>query len=158
MDYRIEKKEDFKVVVMAKKFNGGNSVFDDSCPNEVPDFWDEYFSNGLEKIVSPDMGVCGETDHDTGDFWYGIGAMKEKMENIPDGFTEWNIPANTWAVFKCVGAMPDAIAVLWKRIYAEWLPQAKYEMVPSYDFENYLEGDTSSPDYVCEIWVPVKEK
>jgi AraC family transcriptional regulator len=54
--------------------------------------------------------------------------------------------------------MPNAIQSMWKRIYGEWLPQAKYELVPSYDIEYYTEGDTDSPDYVSEIWVPVKVK
>ena len=104
------------------------------------------------------MGICGTIVPDSKEFWYGIGCPEEKVKEIPDGFEKWTIPANTWAVFKCVGAMPDTIQIMWKRIYSEWLPQAKYELIPSYDFEYYTEGDTNSPDYISEIWVSVKEK
>ena len=158
MDYRIEKKETFSVVVKAKLFNENNSILGDNSLTEVPAFWGEYFSQGLGAKVPPDLGVCGEMMPDSKAFWYGIGCNAEKVNEIPDGFEKWTIPANTWAVFKCVGAMPDAIQTMWKRIYSEWLPQAKYELVPSYDFERYMEGDVDSPDYVSEIWVPVREK
>ena len=83
--------------------------------------------------------------------------MKEG-QTVPEGFEVWHIPKCTWAVFKCVGAMPLAIQEMWNRIYSEWLPQAKYELLPSYDFELYTDGDTSSPDYVSEIWLPVRKK
>ena len=158
MEYRIEKKDAFSVVVMARLFSGDNSVLSDSGINVVPAFWGEYFSRGLAAAVPPDLGVCGETDPVSKAFRYGIGSFEEKVKNIPDGFEKWTIPANTWAVFKCVGAMPDAILSMWKRIYGEWLPQAKYELIQSYDFEYYTEGDLDSPDYVSEIWVPVREK
>ena len=158
MDYRIERKETFAVVVKAKLFSYDNSVLVENGINEVPAFWGEYFSQGLDGKVPPDLGVCGEMSPESRTFRYGIGCTDENVNEIPDGFEKWTIPANTWAVFKCVGAMPDAIQVMWKRIYSEWLPQAKYELVPSYDFEYYTEGDVDSPDYVSEIWVPVKEK
>ena len=44
------------------------------------------------------------------------------------------------------------------RIYKEWLPTADYERILDYDIENYLPGDSSSPDYVCEICLPVRKK
>jgi len=158
MDYRIEKKDAFKVVVYAKTFNDSNSVLVDASVNEVPAFWGEYFANAMHEKVCPDLGVCGESDSLKKTFRYGIGSFAKKVSVIPEGYEEWEIPANTWAVFRCVGAMPNAILDMWKRIYAEWLPQAKYELTPGYDFEYYTEGDNSSPDYVSEIWVPVKEK
>ena len=151
MDYRIEKKEGFDVIVKAK-------IFGDDSTVAIPAFWDEYFSQNLGDIVPPDLGVCGEVKNGGKEFSYGIGCFANKINGIPDGFEKWTIPAYTWAVFKCVGAMPGAIQSMWKRIYNEWLPQAKYEIAPSYDFEYYTEGDNSSPDYISEIWVPVNEK
>jgi AraC family transcriptional regulator len=158
MDYRIEKKEAFDVVVKAKQFNNEKSVLVDNGINEIPAFWCEYFSQKLNEKVSPDLGVCGDVMPDTKTFRYGIGSTAEKVKAIPDGFEKWTIPANTWVVFKCVGALPDSIKSMWKRIYSEWLPQAKYELIPSYDLEYYTDGDTNSTDYVSEIWVPVKKK
>jgi len=152
MDYRIEEKDAFTVVVKAKRFGEENSAI------ELPAFWDENFFQGLSKKIDPNMGVCGAVKSDTKEFSYGIGCPAEQVKDIPEGFEKWTIPAHTWAVFKCVGAMPKAIQDMWKRIYSEWLPQAKYELVPSYDLEYYTDGNKGSPDYVSEIWVPVKEK
>ena len=151
MDYRIEKKEAFSVVVKAK-------WFDENGIAEIPAFWQEYFSQGLGETMEPNIGMCGAVIPNEKGFWYGIGCFEEQGKEIPDGFEQWIVPANTWAVFKYVGAVPESIKATWKRIYDEWLPQAKYEIVPSYDFEYYLDGDPFSPDYVGEIWVAVKEK
>lgn len=151
MDYRIEKKEAFTVVVKAK------SIGEDSA-KEVPAFWTEYRKQGLDTKLIPLMGICGETRPGDKDFPYGIGCPEELALAAPEGFTKWTIPEKTWAIFKCVGAMPDAIQNMWTRIYSEWLPQAKYELNPPYDIEYYPDGDMDSPDYVSEIWVPVREK
>jgi len=151
MDYRIEMKEAFTVVVMAR-------VFTEDSATEIPAFWGEYFAQGLNEQVIPAMGVCGEVKSVGKDFRYGIGCPEEMVEVVPDGFEKWEIPAGTWAIFKCIGAMPNAIQAMWNRIYSEWLPQAKYELVPSYDIECYPGSDVDSPDYVSEIWIPVKEK
>jgi AraC family transcriptional regulator len=152
MDYRIEKKEAFNAIVKARMF-GENS------DKEIPAFWDEYFAQGLHKQIAGAMGVCGEV-MEGGKFMYGIGCPEEwlKGENYPEGFESWAIPAATWAIFKCVGPMPDSIQDMWKRIYSEWLPQSKYEIVPGHYFEYYTEGDTASADYISEIWIPIREK
>jgi len=157
MDYRIEQKDKFKVVVKVKSFKEVNFDLDESA-NEVPTSWDEYYAQGLHEIVAPVLGVCGEVNPNTKMFRYGIGNFDVDVPNKPIDFEVWTIPAHTWAVFKCIGAMPEAFEKIWKRVYSEWLPQANYELVPSYDFEYYTEGDEGSPDYISELWIPVKEK
>ena len=151
MDYRIENREAFDAVVMARSFG-------EDAKAAVPSFWDEYFNKGLHKTVPPTMGVCGWHEPGSGNFKYGIGCEAASVNGVPDGFEIWPVPENTWAVFRCVGAMPGAIGDMWTRIYGEWLPHAQYELAPSCDFEYYTDGDTASPDYVSEIWVPVKKK
>lgn len=61
-------------------------------------------------------------------------------------------------IFTCIGAMPDAIQNLWKRVYGEWLPAANYELIPDYDIEFYMESDNSKAVYVSEIWIHVIKK
>ena len=153
MDYRIEERDSFDVVVKAKRIEA-----EDGDSTQIPAFWDEYFAEGLEKIVTPVLGVCDEMSQESKSFRYGIGDFQYGGEDVPDGFEVWNVPKCTWAVFKCVGAMPAAIQEMWKRIFSEWLPQADYELLPTYDFELYSDGCASSEDYVSEIWLPVKKK
>ncbi len=151
MEYKIVKKDSFDVVVKAKLIHAETSS------SEIPAFWGEFFAEGLGEKLIPAMGICGDELNGGTEFKYGIGCPKELATEVKD-FEVWTIPANTWAVFKCVGAMPDAIQTMWKRVYSEWLPKSNYELATGYDYEYNTEGDTNSPDYVSEIWLPIKEK
>ncbi len=152
MEYRIEKKDALQVVAKTRYFR------DETSKTEVPKFWGEYYAARLEEKVCGMMGICSVAKADTGDYMYGIGCERKYVKEIPEGFEILEIPAYTWAIFSCKGAMPEAIQELWKRVYAEWLPASNYELVPDYDIEFYTEGDNSRADYVSEIWIPVKEK
>jgi len=54
--------------------------------------------------------------------------------------------------------MPQAMQELQKRVVAEWLPTSGYEYADAPDIEVYPEGDTLSPTYKSEIWLPVVKK
>jgi AraC family transcriptional regulator len=152
MDYRIEKKDAFQVVAKTKLFNEENSKV------EIPEFWTEYNKAGLQEKVCGMLGICAQAEENAKEWKYGIGCERKYVKEVPEGFEIIEIPANTWAIFTCIGSMPDAIQNMWKRVYGEWLPASNYELIPDYDFELYTEGDTSKEDYVSEIWIPVKEK
>lgn len=150
MDYRIEKKEGFQLLAYSRRFTEENSK------NGIPAFWDEYWQKGLYKMVPGQVGICAQEKEGSKEFLYGIGCDAEAVKEIPEGFQLLDIPAHTWAIFKCVGALPDAIQSMWERIYREWLPGSEYELIPDYDIENYPPLDNTSPDYISEIWIPVK--
>lgn len=152
MDYRIEKKEELKLVAKTRGFNETTSK------EGIPAFWSEYFREGLSKKVIPEMGICAQEKDQAGNWKYGIGCEAQYTQGVPEGFETIHVPAHTWAIFSCVGAMPDAMQNLWNRIYAEWLPASNYELIPDYDIEFYTEGDSGKDDYKSEIWIPVKEK
>ena len=163
MEFKIEKWDAVDLLVHAKNFHAETS------DNEIPAFWDEYFSNETTKKIPGYLGVCAQGSSPEGlatpsdVFKYGIGCRASDVEGalngkIPEGFELLHIPEYTWAVFKCVGPAGEAISDMWDRIYKEWLPTADYERILDYDIENYLPGDTDSPDYVCEICLPVRKK
>ncbi len=109
-------------------------------------------------------GVCGEMgvrifdQESTNKFTYGIGCHEKFVSHIPSDFKIYEIPEFIWAIFPCVGSMPESIQELWGRIYTEWLPQAEYQFFDEYDIEYYTEGDIHSEDYKSEIWIPVIKK
>ncbi|MDE7310593.1 MAG: AraC family transcriptional regulator [Eubacterium sp.] len=152
MDYRIEKKEAFRLLVYAKLFT------DESSEKGIPAFWEEYYQKELFKKAPGYLGVCAQEKESAAGFMYGIGCDVDDVKEVPEGFRILHIPAYTWAIFKCVGPTPDAIQKTWEDIYREWLPGADYKLIPDYDIENYLPGDNTSNDYVSEIWIPVMEK
>ena len=83
---------------------------------------------------------------------------------MPEGFVTKVIPAFTWAVFPCKGAMPTALQDTNRRIFSEWLPACKdYEIAAGYCIELYGDpseypGGVQDENYSCEMWIPVKKK
>ena len=84
--------------------------------------------------------------------------------DIPDGFTVKTVPAFTWAVFPCRGALPDALQDINAKIFSEWLPALQdYELAAGYSVEMYEAPDkypkgTADENYYTEIWIPVRKK
>lgn len=152
MEYRIENKPAFRVVLKTRTFT------EETNRKGIPRFWEEYKAQGLMAKVCGQFGVCLQVGEGAKEWEYGIGCEESLAGEIPEGFLTRDIPAHTWAVFPCRGAMPDALQQLWGRVYSEWLPHAGYDLLPDCDLELYTAGDTSSPDYYSEIWLPVRKK
>jgi AraC family transcriptional regulator len=161
MNYRIEQKEQFRIVGVSKRFP---MIIEESF-EKVPLFWQETIKSGIiPKLCGlmdkPPYGVLGVSTCMNGkDFDYYIAVTSDKeIPNDLTGVTEYTIPACTWAVFECIGAMPTALQDLQRRIVSEWLPSSGYEYANLPDIEVYPEGDQYSPDYKCEVWLPVIKK
>ena len=152
MEYKIEKWDAVDLLVHTGSFHPETSE------KEIPAFWNAYYANEDLKKIPAYLGICAQQKADSDEFTYGIGCKASDVEGIPEGFEILHVPEYTWAVFKCVGPMPKAIQEMWDKIYREWLPVADYELIPDYDIENYLPGNTSSPNYVSEICIPVRKK
>nr|WP_312890833.1 effector binding domain-containing protein [Clostridium thailandense] len=82
------------------------------------------------------------------EFNYMIG-VEEIKDNLPEGYVSAIIPAATWAVFESVGALPEAIQDLTRRIFTEWLPSTGYQHDCAPELEVYPLGDSTLPDYRC---------
>ena len=162
MDYKIVKKDAFKVLEKIST----QSIDDEQNKNTIPDFWTQSHQDGtvyklLELATDRTniFGICyGNTPNNKKTFEYSIAALCGDNTEIPDGFSIKEIPARTWAVFECIGPMPDAIQNTWHKICSEFFPTANYEPTYEMDIEAYPAGVMTSPDYRTEIWVTVKEK
>lgn len=162
MDYRIEKKEAFRVIAKRGMFSQQEEV----RLTQIPDFWNACHRDGtINKLCSyyekdnifgdALLGICFEPGDK--EFPYAIGVANSKAQ-AGEGYSAETIPAHTWVIFKCTGAMPDAIQMLWRRIYTEFFPGSEYQPCGDLDIEVYPDGDTDSPDYKSEIWIPVEKK
>ncbi|MEA4815733.1 MAG: AraC family transcriptional regulator [Lachnospiraceae bacterium] len=158
MNYKIEKKEAIRIVGVKKHMD----MSIEECFEEVPRLWQKTTQSGeIPQIMSllnePPFGLLGVSTCMNGkDFDYYIAVATDKK--TPSGMEEYEIPAGTWAVFECVGSMPQAIQELQKRIVAEWLPTSGYEYANAPDIEVYFEGDIKSPEYRSEVWLPIVKK
>ncbi|SFD25177.1 AraC family transcriptional regulator [Clostridium uliginosum] len=157
MDYRIVKKDAFRIVGI-KGLIGKNV---EESFKIVPQLWNQATQEGkIPQIVSlmnnEPMGLLGVSAcMDDLDQWeYYIAAASDKQ--IPDGMTEYIVPASTWAVFSGQGSMPDSIQELEKRTVTEWLPTSGYEYANAPDIEVYL--DANPADCKFEVWLPITKK
>ena len=162
MDYKIIEKKSFTVLEKVERFtveNGANY-------REIPKFWDRANEDGtvdtLLKYASDTtfvFGVCyGTTTKEDPTFEYSIAVQCEADTPVPEGFRRTTLPARTWATFGEKGKMPDAIQNMWKKILTEFFPTSGYISTREFDIEAYPDGDTNSPDYYSEIWLPVVKK
>lgn len=129
----------------------------------VPGFWQDCIEDGFyakmcELATGIGMfGICKEYNSEYSQFSYMIAVEKNETET-PEGFVEFEMPSANWAIFKSVGKMPNAIVDVWKRIFSEWLPATEYELDEKPQLEVYPIGDVNSPDYYCEVWVPIRQQ
>jgi len=158
MNYKIITKEAFRIVGAKKHYD----MNVEENFKQVPLFWQEVAQSGMvPKILSlmnqEPFGLLGVSTCMNGkDFDYYIAASTDK--DTIEGTHEYTVPASTWAIFECVGAMPKAIQDLQTRIMTEWLPTSGYEYADAPDIEVYFEGDQFADDYKCEVWLPISKK
>ena len=162
MDYRIVKKEAFTILGISRDFSYENAK------QEIPLFWEEHYSSGKGKYVCGMLGISIESNigpkAGNEKFEYLIADAYNPSVDIPDGFDVNTIPAFTWAVFPCKGALPQSLQDVNTKIFSEWLPALQdYEYAAGYcvemydDSSKYLNG-TKDDNYYSEIWIPVKKK
>lgn len=155
MNYRIEKKEAFRIIGVSEPLEQEIEKNFET----VPKMWQKAAMEGtvlkLSTLIKDEpkaiLGVsaCGAEDQ-----WrYYISVANS---DAPAGeFEEYTVPAATWAIFPGEGSMAG-LQELEKRIVTEWLPSSGYEYGDAPDIEVYLNADPVNAKY--EIWLPVVKK
>ena len=170
MDYKITKMFGMKLIGFQKEFSAENSY------EEIPKYWDEICAkyaadvyagnppaNAYERaLVDNCIGEYAVCIDDLGSdrFRYMIAGRYAGGE-VPKGMALYEFPAGEWAVFNCVGPIPEALQSLNTRIFKEWLPgNPEYELSGCATVEWYdcVNGEKTDPDYRSAIWIPVKHK
>ncbi len=164
MDYRIESREAFDVIVRKKRFPKQHEL----TTREISKFWAECSENGtieaVCKYIPKDnlfgngiIGISFGAETAEVEFPYGIGTHYNGGEIKEDYLSVETVPAHTYAVFKCVGKMPEAFQRVYRYICTEFLPASEYEPA-GVEIEAYPSRDIQNEDYTCEIWIAVKKK
>ena len=154
MNYRIEKKEAFRIVgVSVPLYQEIEKNF-----TVIPPKWQEISMDGtLQRLIgmmdAQPMGVLGVSVCNDREPWrYYISVATSQAA---DGLEEYTIPAATGAVFPGEGTN-ESIQELERRIITEWLPTSGYEYGDAADVEVYLNPDPQNAKY--EVWIPVVKK
>ncbi|MDE6426306.1 MAG: AraC family transcriptional regulator [Ruminococcus sp.] len=161
MNYSIVEKKSFKVLSKTET----HSVIGEQNINTIPDFWDKAHKTGIIETLLKNasdktyiFGICyGNTHTNQMTFDYSIAVECGENVIIPEGYTVSEIPSRTWIVAECIGAMPEAIQKLWHELCAEFFPTSEYKPTYEMDIEAYPAGNMISPDYKCQIWIPIEK-
>lgn len=162
MDYKIIEKESFEIIEKVETQPIENEI----NAKSIPDFWTRSHNDGTVKSLLENtidktfiFGVCyGNNSDNAKSFEYSIGAVCDGKTIVPKGFRKSTIPARTWAIFECKGAMPNAMQDMWHKITSEFFPTSGYQPTYEMDIEAYSEGDMNDENYHSEIWIPVVKK
>lgn len=153
MNYRIETHLAMDFIGISKSMSNKEHI------TEIPKFWAEFMTyEGAEEIVNHinDMGLLGICYNSGDGFDYLIGVQKDK--ELMGTFDEVHVPKSLWAIFESRGPLPNAIQKVWKMIDTEFFPNDLYNRAALPELEVYVDGDTSSEDYYCEVWIPIQHK
>lgn len=170
MNYRIEKKEAFKVYGIERIFD----AVSESISKEVPEFWSELLLNGEYDELAKSSGnypesdkglcsvnaICDYRKTEGAKFPYMLCVLENPKSKIGE-YKVVEVPASTWAIFtteqyEIENDSGKSIRALNGRIYSEWLPTSNYEKVDGYDLEMYY-GDGNGKGH-CEVWIRVISK
>ena len=170
MEYKIVPMFPFKVIGFQKIFDN------ETAYAEIPRYWDEICekyaynvyagnepANPYEKALVDncigEYGICID-DIGEGKFRYLI-AGKYAGGEVPEGMAVYEFPGGEWAVFSCIGPVPESLQSVNTRIFKEGLPgNPDYELCGHANVEWYdcVNGEKTDPDYHSAIWIPVRKK
>ena len=164
MNYRIENKDAFEVVLRKKRFPKKHEI----TTMEISKFWQKCEEDGTISAICryiPEknifdkciVGVSFGAESADEDFPYGIGAHYNGQAISENYLSVERIPAHTYAVFQCVGRMPEAFQRVYKYICTEFFPASEYQPA-GVEIEAYPSADTQNDSFTCEIWIAVEKK
>ncbi len=168
MKVKIKKMFPFKIIGFQREFNSMEEQ------EKIPKFWDEINEQfaeiyaGKAPVTAQEKAVV---DNCVGEYGVCLGEEKGKTKyiiagkytggEVPEGMTVCEIEGGDFAVFECIGPMPDAIQSVSMRIFKEWLPgNPDYQLARDVTIEWYdcVNGTVDDPDYRSAVWLPVKTK
>ena len=158
LNYRIEKKEAFRIVGVSVTIEKDiESLYESKLG---PQMWQIAEKNGTISKLSALMEgqparllgvmVCDDSLEE----WRYFAAVSSAKE-IDSTLEEYIVPPYTWAIFSGEGNNSDAIIDLGMRVITEWLPASGYEYDNGPDIEVYLGEETGYAKF--EFWMPVKK-
>ena len=170
MDCKITKMFGMKLIGFERVFT------EEEAYEKIPAFWDEVCekyarnvyagnppANAYERALVDhcigEYGVCID-DLGAGRFRYLVAGRYTGGE-VPPGMALYEFPMGEWAVFDCIGPIPEALQALNTRVFREWLPgNPAFELCGNATVEWYdcVRGEKEDPDYHSAIWIPVKRR
>jgi predicted transcriptional regulator YdeE/DNA-binding transcriptional MerR regulator len=126
--------------------------------NEIKDVWGAFWPRHSEiKHIVWDWGtygICRDWPEAKG-LNYLAAVEVQRVEDVPEGMTAWQVPEQTYAVFPCT--LPT-IHEAYRHAFEDWMPTSGYRRGSGPDFELYTdEFDAEDPESRLYIYVPVEK-
>ena len=158
--WKLERKQSLRLVGKGVKI----SCADNEHYLKIPEFWSVCQQNGtFSELVSLDngnpkgmFGVFSCYDENSRELEYFIMVISDV--DLPDGFTEMILPEMTWAIFDCVGMIPQSIQNGWKYLNEEWLIKYPFKHAYCPELEWFSDGNSYDNNYLSQIWIPIIEE
>ncbi|GEK57964.1 AraC family transcriptional regulator [Marinococcus halophilus] len=161
MNYRIEKKEAFRIVGISKRVP---IIFEGENP-EINAMWQSLSEEKIHELLALSNGEPGgmiqaSTNfsearmEEQGELDHYIGVVTDKT--ISEAWEALEVPASTWAVFTSSGPFPEHLQTTWGQIYSEWFPSSGYQQAQGPEILWMENNQFHNPDFTSEIWIPVK--
>ncbi|HEX3000972.1 MAG TPA: GyrI-like domain-containing protein [Methanoregula sp.] len=123
----------------------------------IPACWQAFLVNNaparIPHRVNPPVMYAVYTDYEkdwTAPYTYLLGCGVTRADKVPEGMEVCHIPAQTYAVFRAKGRMPDEIVAVWANVWSSDLPRTY-----TYDFEVYDKRFTRPVAKEADIYVAV---
>ncbi len=135
MDYKIEQKEEMKIIGINKKMN----TTDNAHYKEIGTFWHEFEERKLYdslKKYSVDHNVYAITtyNNEPNSFYYMIGVEYNGIE-FDKSYQVIIIPAGMYATFQVPAESEGDVGAFTMRIFNEWLPATGYQLTGGAEIE-----------------------
>lgn len=150
MEVKLEKKPGFTVVGMKHRGKPHNK--------EIPQLWSQFLLRAAEIKNRTDeaiyFGAEDNYDETTREFDYMACVEVNEADSLPSGMEQWQIPANTYAIFATtLPHINDTYASIESRLADSGLERKHAPEFELYD-ETFAADD---PESLFYIYVPVKE-
>lgn len=158
--WKIERKASFRLIGKSSRISGKNG----NNYKKIPEFWNACQKDGtFSFLVSMDTlepkglyGLLRSVEKKPDEVLYSI--MVKTDGELPEGYSEMIIPEADWAVFDCVGPVPQAMQNGWRYLREEWLLSYPFRHADCPELEWYSVGNSHAEDYLSQIWIPVIDR
>ncbi len=163
MEFKIEHKEAFNIVgvkaTVPIQFEGENNHIVNLAESITKQQKAEMHRlKGLypNQIINASYNFDDKRLEEKGQLTHMIGFLTTE-DNTFEDLEQVNVEKHTWAIFPNTGPFPNTLQDTWAKIYSEWLPSSKYELVKAPEI-SFTQFDSSQDNVYSEIWLAVKEK
>jgi AraC family transcriptional regulator len=150
MEIKIVERSAFTAVGLKYRGKAGDK--------EIPQLWQALMPRAAEienvAEAAPALGICANTDMETGEFDYVAGFEVSDAGDVPEGMVAFAVPDARYAVF--LTTLPR-IGETFQNAYQSWLPQAGYQPTGGPEFELYDEQfDPQDPNSEFYLYIPIQ--